>query len=69
MVIRCLTFVSVLLLNLGMLFGVTVRAADEDGKGIPGIGPVGKIVKLHTGFKFTEGPAADREGNVYFSDI
>jgi len=36
---------------------------------IPGIGPDGKIVKLHTGFKFTEGPAADRDGNVYFSDI
>jgi gluconolactonase len=24
---------------------------------------------LHTNFKFTEGPAADRDGNVYFSDI
>lgn len=40
-----------------------------DDKPIPGIGPVGKVVKLHTGFKFTEGPAADRHGNVYFSDI
>ena len=37
--------------------------------GIPGIGPAGPIVKLHTGFAFTEGPAADRRGNVYFSDI
>src|SRR5262249_23111596 len=36
---------------------------------IPGVGTVGPVVKLHTGFKFTEGPAADREGNVYFSDI
>src|SRR5262249_48851394 len=26
-------------------------------------------VKLHTGFKFTEGPTPDHEGNVYFSDI
>jgi len=26
-------------------------------------------VKLHTKFAFTEGPAADRAGNVYFSDI
>jgi gluconolactonase len=24
---------------------------------------------LHTGFGFTEGPAADKDGNVYFSDI
>lgn len=36
---------------------------------IPGLGPVGKITKLHTGFKFTEGPAADKDGNVYFTDI
>jgi gluconolactonase len=41
----------------------------EDGDKIPGIGPAGPVVKLHTGFKFTEGPAADRDGNVYFSDI
>jgi gluconolactonase len=44
-------------------------AGEGEPKPIGGIGPVGKIVKLHTGFKFTEGPAADREGNVYFSDI
>ncbi|MFM8270798.1 MAG: SMP-30/gluconolactonase/LRE family protein [Gemmata sp.] len=25
--------------------------------------------KLHTGFKFTEGPAADHRGNLYFTDI
>jgi len=42
---------------------------DDKNKPIPGIGPLGKIVKLHTGFKFTEGPAADRHGNVYFSDV
>ncbi|OAI50715.1 gluconolactonase [Planctomycetaceae bacterium SCGC AG-212-F19] len=44
-------------------------AADDEPKPIPGVGPTGKIVKLHTGFKFTEGPAADRDGNLYFSDI
>src|SRR5262245_27097017 len=43
--------------------------ADEKEEMIPGVGKVGPAVKLHTGFKFTEGPAADREGNVYFSDI
>lgn len=49
----------------------SLPAADEkSGKSaIPGIGPVGEIKKLHTNFKFTEGPAADAEGNVYFSDI
>jgi gluconolactonase len=43
--------------------------AQAQNKPIPGIGPAGKIKKLHTGFKFTEGPAADSKGNVYFSDI
>ncbi|QLE02434.1 SMP-30/gluconolactonase/LRE family protein [Galbibacter sp. BG1] len=29
----------------------------------------GKVEKVAGGFKFTEGPAADREGNLYFSDV
>src|SRR5262245_13979239 len=54
----------------GLLLLAAPRGDTGDGpKPIPGIGPAGKIVKLHTGFKFTEGPAADRAGNVYFSDI
>lgn len=44
-------------------------AGDLDAKRIAGIGPVGEVVRLHTGFKSTEGPAADAHGNVYFSDI
>jgi gluconolactonase len=44
------------------------RGGDEQ-KPIPGIGPIGKMIKLHTGFDFTEGPAPDRHGNIYFSDI
>jgi gluconolactonase len=44
-------------------------AAPQESKPIPGIGPAGEIAKLHTGFNFVEGPAADAEGNVYFSDI
>jgi sugar lactone lactonase YvrE len=46
-----------------------VPAADEADRPIPGIGPAGPVVKLHTNFAFTEGPAEDRDGNVYFSDI
>ena len=44
-------------------------SAGDDAKPIPGVGPVGKITKLHTKFQFTEGPAPDAKGNVYFSDI
>ncbi|HIE96597.1 MAG TPA: SMP-30/gluconolactonase/LRE family protein [Planctomycetes bacterium] len=36
---------------------------------IPGIGPVGKVQRLNTDFAFTEGPAADAAGNLYFTDI
>ena len=59
----------VLALSLSFLSLRGLPAEDERPARIEGIGPAGPIVKLHTGFKFTEGPAADREGNVYFSDI
>ena len=48
-----------------ILASASLRGADP----IPGVGPAGAITKLHTGFKFTEGPAADGDGNVYFTDI
>jgi gluconolactonase len=32
------------------------------------LAPGAKLEKLAGGFSFTEGPAADREGNVYFTD-
>lgn len=51
-------------LGLGL---TTLIAADA--KEIAGIGPKGEIQKVETGFKFTEGPASDRDGNLYFSDI
>src|SRR5689334_7491221 len=61
---------SPLLAGAALLLAPAVPFAGEGTpRPIPGIGPSGKIVKLHTGFKFTEGPAADRHGNVYFSDI
>lgn len=49
-----------------LLLTVSVCAASEK---IPGIGPVGAVHRLHTGFAFTEGPATDAKGNLYFSDI
>jgi gluconolactonase len=33
------------------------------------VAPNAKVQKLAGGFKFTEGPAADAEGNILFSDI
>lgn len=36
---------------------------------IPGVGPVGEVKKVHGGFRFTEGPAWDGRGALYFTDI
>jgi len=48
-----------------MLVGAGICTAEEAGVVAPGA----KVQKLAGGFKFVEGPAADAEGNVYFSDI
>src|SRR3954464_12803270 len=50
---------------LCVLGGTLSRAPDR----IPGIGPTGEVKKVHGGFQFTEGPAYDREGNLFFSDV
>ncbi len=42
---------------------------SQGNKPIAGIVADVTIVKLHTGFTFTEGPAADAKGNVYFTDV
>jgi gluconolactonase len=62
-------FVAVVLLGVISPLVPAQRDQDQEPKPIAGIGPVGKITKLHTGFQFTEGPAADREGNCYFTDV
>ena len=56
--------------TLGMALLLTLPSAGfAQDKAIPGIGPVGKITKVDQKFEFTEGPAADADGNVYFRDI
>jgi gluconolactonase len=53
------------ILALIAFFAQAAGAAEK----IPGIGPTGDVKKVHGNFQFTEGPAADREGNLYFSDV
>ncbi len=43
----------------------SLMAADP----IPGIGPTGQVRKVHGDFQFTEGPAADGQGNLFLSDV
>ncbi|MCA9016733.1 MAG: SMP-30/gluconolactonase/LRE family protein, partial [Planctomycetaceae bacterium] len=52
-----------------MLLTMSALTRAENDSEIPGIGPVSKPVKLFTDFKFTEGPAFDLKGNLYFTDI
>lgn len=47
-------------------FGLSAHAEEPP---ISGIGPTGPVKKLHEKLQFTEGPAADGKGNLYFSDI
>jgi gluconolactonase len=47
----------------------TASAEEAQPKPIPGIGPAGPIQKLYGDFQFTEGPASDGQGNLYFTDI
>lgn len=47
-----------------VLLATHTPAADDASPVAPGA----KLVKLAGGFKFTEGPAPDADGNVYFTD-
>jgi hypothetical protein len=60
--------VSCGLLILTRLLAHASPAAEPAGP-IPGIGPVGEIVKVQGDFQFTEGPGDDGQGNLYFTDI
>ena len=52
----------VVLLLVVMLTGRSAESASV-------VAPGAKVEKLAGGFSFTEGPAADAEGNIFFSDI
>src|SRR5205807_2581352 len=56
------------MLVVAALLMVLLGAAATPGKDSPVIAPGAKLEKLSGEFKFTEGPAADRRGNVYFTD-
>jgi gluconolactonase len=49
------------------LFTLAALAAPAADPGDP-VATGAKLEKLATGFKFTEGPAPDADGNVYFTD-
>ena len=56
-------------LTSAMLLVLATAALQAEQKEIPDIGPVGEVEQLHSDLKFTEGPADDGNGNIYFTDI
>ena len=56
---------------LAILFFLTAFAGAEekDVQNLSVVAPGAEVKKLTGGFKFTEGPAADAQGNIFFSDI
>ena len=53
-------------LLLAMVIAMTLAATNSEDN--PIAAPGAKLTKLADGFTFTEGPAADAEGNIYFTD-
>jgi gluconolactonase len=62
--------------SMACLFSLNVSAGDKkpapsdiyDPLGLVSNSRHGQLVTLATGFSFTEGPAVDRRGNVFFTD-
>jgi gluconolactonase len=47
----------------------TLYCTAKDKSYIEGVGPLSPIKKIQGNFQFTEGPAWDMQGNLYFSDV
>ncbi len=56
--------ISAMILGLVVQGNVQAAAEEDTGNGLE----VGNLEKLAGGFIFTEGPAVDREGNIFFTD-
>jgi gluconolactonase len=64
-----MTFRTLLAICLLLTSIAASRGDEKESHSIAGLGPKGQVTKVQGGFEFTEGPAADNEGHVYFSDI
>lgn len=55
-------------MTLSVALAACAATAQDDGALAALIAPGANIEKLSGGFKFTEGPTCDKDGNVYFTD-
>ncbi|WP_161602114.1 SMP-30/gluconolactonase/LRE family protein [Tautonia marina] len=53
----------------GFVLALSGVFPPQDVETIPSVGPTGPMRQVATDFLFTEGPAADTQGNVYFTDV
>ncbi|MFC1735051.1 SMP-30/gluconolactonase/LRE family protein [Candidatus Hydrogenedentota bacterium] len=60
--------VRAVVLVLTLVMCMSCATTENVGNDGPIIAPGAKVELVKTGFKFLEGPAADREGNLYFVD-
>lgn len=67
MVINRSISLSLFVIIIAVLIFSSYTISAEKGSGLIAQGATIKMVK--SGFAFTEGPAADAEGNIYFTDI
>jgi len=70
--IRCLERFSLAIRRLAAMVALALVAAEglaEERPEIPGIGPIGTLQTVAANLQFTEGPAADAQGRLYFSDV
>jgi gluconolactonase len=56
------------MLMIGLLATLLANGASRAAEENPILAPGAKLEKLADGFIFTEGPASDAEGNIYFTD-
>ena len=59
----CVTIAVLFPMSLGL------TCVAQSSQPIAGIGPIGDVELVQGNFKFTEGPADDGEGMLYFTDI
>ncbi len=58
--------IPLIVIVMAFLFGIgTICAQEEDSV----IAPGASLKMVQSGFIFTEGPAADADGNIYFTDV
>ena len=65
---KCCMVAFLYLLTAGGL-SQALGEADTDVEGLTVVAPGAEVKMLFSGFRFTEGPAVDAEGNIFFTDI